>query len=316
MDPEKIAGLVREYPGLARKREIPFAAKAMGSLALPGLLEEDGAFVHDKNGYLIAACDAIMPQLCASAPYFAGRSAVLASVNDVAAMGGKTLMLVNAAGGTDEENLTQIMRGMAEGAAVFGLPIHGGHLMPLGDPNSVCVTAVGRAKKILRSSTVLPGHALVVVAALSGQRAKSWRYGFDSTFCANPRTVRARYTAFRKLAEEGAFSAAKDISNPGVLGTLAVLLETSRVGALIDLDAIPVPEGMPREDWFLAFASFGFVCGMPQSRVKAVTARLRRLGVWAGAVGRATGDDRVLIKSQGQEALLFDWRKDSILRFA
>ena len=45
----------------------------------------------------------------------------------------------------------------------------------------------------------------------------------------------------------------------GVVGTALMLLECSGVGAAIDLDAIPRPDGVALARWLTAFPSFGFL---------------------------------------------------------
>ncbi len=313
-DPQKIADLVRNFPGLARKKDILQVAGAMGPLAFAGLLDEDGASVRLGADHLLAATDAIMPEFCEKAPYHAGRSAVLASVNDVAAMGGKPLMLTNAVGAVDQTALSEITRGMAEAADHLGLRIDGGHLLPLGVPNSVSVTAIGRAKRLLKSSTLKSGQCLVLAVALEGKRSPVWQYGFDATFCVRPRLARSRYTALRNLAEEGLFTAGKDASNPGILGTLAILLETSGLGAKINLNAIPCPIGVPFEDWCLTFPSFCFILGVRDKDLNMVSHRLARHNIRAVEVGRATGGSRVVLSNGDREALLFDWNNEGILK--
>ena len=99
-----------------------------------------------------------------------------------------------------------------------------------------------------------------------------------------------------------------------ILGTLAVLLETSGMGAVIDLDAIPLPRAVPLEDWCLTFPSFGFLLGVRQKDLSMVFHRLARHNIRAAEVGRATRDSLVVLKSKDREALLFDWKKDKILK--
>jgi selenophosphate synthetase-related protein len=45
----------------------------------------------------------------------------------------------------------------------------------------------------------------------------------------------------------------------GIIGTLLMLLETSGCGAILDLDRVPCPVGLPLERWLLCFPSYGFL---------------------------------------------------------
>jgi hypothetical protein len=71
--------------------------------------------------------------------------------------------------------------------------------------------------------------------------------------------LRADIELLPLLAERGLCDAAKDISNAGAIGTTLMLLECSKVGASIDVLAIPRPEGVPLLRWLQSFPSYGFV---------------------------------------------------------
>jgi len=314
MDIKQIIRGIRNFEGLTRKREIPSALKAMGSLAPDGILDEDGVLLRHGREYIVIACDSIQPEICRKAPYFAGRSAVFASVNDVAAMGGKPLKIVNAAGAEDEDNLKKIICGMAEAAQIFGLTIDGGHILPAGSPSGATVTVVGTAKKPLLSSTLRPDHLLLLVTDLKGTRPDNWRYAWNTTTGKSNQQIRGRYTALRRLAEEGMLTAGKDISNAGILGTIAILLETSNVGGIIDLKAIKIPKDIIPLDWYCTFLSFGFILGVKKKNIKHVVLRLKRKGLFANIIGHATTSTKVILEHGIDTAVLFDWQHDAIIK--
>ena len=58
-------------------------------------LGDDTAAIRTNDGYLLLAAEAIHPPLIEDNPYLAGRAAILANVNDVYAMGGRPLALVD-----------------------------------------------------------------------------------------------------------------------------------------------------------------------------------------------------------------------------
>lgn len=314
MDIKQIINGIRKFEGLTRKREIPSALKAMGSLAPDNILDEDGVLLRHGGGYIVIACDSIQPEICRKAPYFAGRSAVFASVNDVAAMGGKPLKIVNASGAEDEDNLKKIIWGMAEAAQIFGLTIDGGHILPTGSASNATVTVVGTAKKPLLSSTLSPDHLLLFVTDLKGTRPNNWRHAWNTTTGKSNQQIRGRYTALRRLAEEGMLTAGKDISNAGILGTIAILLETSNVGGIIDLKAIKIPRGITPLDWYCTFLSFGFILGMQRKNRKKVISRLKRKGLFANIIGYATSSSEVILEHETDTAILFDWKYDTIIK--
>ncbi|MFD2356551.1 AIR synthase-related protein [Nonomuraea ferruginea] len=83
--------------------------------------------------------------------------------------------------------------------------------------------------------------------------------------------------ALAEVAESGAAVAAKDVSMAGMIGSLAMLLEANRLGVQVDMDELPVPEGVPVADWLSCFPCFAFLLTTPDDRVeecaKAFTAR-------------------------------------------
>ncbi len=51
-------------------------------------------------------------------------------------------------------------------------------------------------------------------------------------------SVREKFMVMQTLGERGLVTAGKDLSNPGTIGTLGMLLETSRKGASVDITAM------------------------------------------------------------------------------
>ncbi len=305
-----MARAAREHPGLLRKRE----NRLIAGLSSGAGLFADAAVEALGDGFVAAACDAILPELCARAPRFAGRSAVLAAVNDLAAVGARPLFFVNALAAPDRAVLDELAGGMAEAAALFGVPCRGGHLLPLGTQAGVSVTAVGRASRRVSPGVLSEGDLVVLALCLDGRRPAAHALAWDATFCADPEAVRGRYRALESLFEAGLIRAAKDVANAGILGTLALLAEASGAGVAVDLDSVDRPTEMPFIDWLLSFLSFGFVLGVARQDEARVLETLFRAGVWARAVGTATGDGRVVLHSGDEEAVVFDWNVDSILR--
>jgi uncharacterized protein len=66
--------------------------------------------------------------------------------------------------------------------------------------------------------------------------------------------------------------AGKDISNGGIIGTLAMLLQCSHVGAELWLDRMPSPKGSDLARWLVSFPSFGFLLSVDPSHVAKVIA--------------------------------------------
>ncbi|MEI6127709.1 MAG: AIR synthase related protein, partial [Pseudomonadota bacterium] len=250
----EIINEIRAYPGITRKRNIHLitnglkAANDFGNTAAD--FGEDAAAILHNGEYLLLAADGIWPGLIEANPYGAGKASVMASVNDIYAMGGRPLAMVNVIGLTDSGYYDEIVRGIKKGCAKFRVPMVGGHLHPDTKELSLSVSILGVAKKLLLSSNAVDGQEIVFAVDLEGRGYQckpvlSW----DTNSGKNSEQVLSRLEVLPYLAENDLCSTAKDVSNGGLLGTLALLLETSEKGAIIDIDNVPKPDSFTCIDW-------------------------------------------------------------------
>jgi len=84
------------------------------------------------------------------------------------------------------------------------------------------------------------------------------------------------------------------------------MLETSGVGAEVDLTRIPAPPGVEPIRWLNAFPSFGFVLSVEPKHVDAVCERFARAGVDCRAVGQVLAGSRFELVSGEERALYWD----------
>jgi selenophosphate synthetase-related protein len=163
--------------------------------------------------------------------------------------------VLDAVGGRDAAHVTQILRGIRDGAEAFELPVLGGHTQ-LGVPGALTVTGLGRARDPVPGGGGSLGDALWVCADLEGE----WRPGYhgrqwDST---SPRT-REELRPMLELVRRTRPKAAKDASMAGIIGTVAMLAEASGCGAEIVVARIPRPEQALMADWLTCFPGFAAV---------------------------------------------------------
>jgi selenophosphate synthetase-related protein len=90
------------------------------------------------------------------------------------------------------------------------------------------------------------------------------------------------------LAEKGWVRAGKDISNGGVVGTLAMLLQCSQRGAELWLDQIPRPDQVDLNRWLVSFPSFGFLLSVDPSQIDNVKKLFDDREIAAAQVGTIT----------------------------
>ncbi|WP_019930375.1 MSMEG_0567/sll0787 family protein [Nocardia sp. BMG111209] len=224
--------------------------KAFGGSGFRG---DDGAPVPGSD--LIAACDAIIPAMVERDPEWAGWCAVLVNLNDLAAMGATPAGLLDAVGAPTASLLTRILRGLAEGARAWDVPVLGGHTQ-LGVPAALSVTALGRTDRPVPGGGGRAGHELRVTADLGGR----WRPGYqgrqwDSTTSRSGPELRA----LGGFVAATAPAAAKDVSMAGLAGTVGMLAEASGVGAELEVARVPRPAGAAVADWLTCFPGFAML---------------------------------------------------------
>jgi selenophosphate synthetase-related protein len=119
---------------------------------------------------------------------------------------------------------------------------------------------------------------------------------------------------FAELAESGACVAAKDISMAGLVGSLAMLLEWGRHGVVLDLDAVPVPQGVDLRAWLTCFPSFGFLLCVPPGREADCAQPFSNRGLHAAVVGRIDDSGRLALRLAGACATVLDLTVDHVTR--
>ena len=118
--------------------------------------------------------------------------------------------------------------------------------------------------------------------------------------------LRADIELLPLLAEGGLCDAAKDISNAGAIGTALMLLECSEVGGVIDVHAIPRPEGVPLLRWLQSFPSYGYVFSVRPEHEAAVADHFESRGIACASVGEVTASTQVWLRDEAGRALLWD----------
>jgi len=308
---------IKTYPGITRKNSIYRITNNLQQAVNFGStiahFGEDAAAISFGNEYLLLAADGILPALIQANPYAAGKASVMASVNDIYAMGGRPLAMVNVIGLPNSSFFDDIIRGITKACIKYRVPMVGGHFHPDTCELSLSVAIMGVAKKLLFSNNAKPGQDIIFAVDLEGRGYQckpviSW----DTNSGKTSAQVLERLEVLPTLAEKELCSTAKDISNGGLLGTIALLLEVSEVGAIISLEAIPRPEGFPLLDWLKAFLSYGFVLTADKALSKPIIHAFNNVGVTACTIGHITSVRKMYLSFQGASEILFDFEKEAI----
>jgi AIR synthase-related protein len=291
------------------KTHIRPVAELLGSAPSQGGIRngDDAAAIPDRDGWLLLAADGILPALVERDPYLAGRCAVLANVNDIYAMGGRPTAMVDVLGATSDAEAAELCRGLRDGAARYGVPLVGGHVLRALGSASLAVAILGRARSLITSFDARPGDRLVLVANRDGRFLEPDGF-WNATLARNDAALLPNLELLPAAAEAGLVQAGKDVSMSGVAGTLVMLAETSGVGARLCLDALEPPGGVPVARWLLAFMSYGFLLAVRPEDCDAFAAPFLARGLEAGVVGEITDGSRVFLAQDGHEVALWDWR--------
>lgn len=311
---------LRSRPELELKRDIRIAARILGASAesawLPsGVIAngDDTAALPDGDGFTLFAAEGMRPEFVAADPWFAGFCAVMVNLSDVAAMGGRPWAVVDVlfSGGSDNE---QVLLGMREASRTFGVPIVGGHTTRVAGPSSLAVAVLGRARRLISSYRARPGQAILAAFDLRG-RFRGSTTQFDAATSASAHTLRRSLSILPELAEAELVSAGKDVSMAGLCGSLAMLLETSGVGARLELEQVPAPENVDAVRWLTAFPSFGFVLTAEPARADIIRRRFEAAGVTCNVVGQIDASRRLELHVGSERALYADLSSDALTGF-
>ncbi|HNX40502.1 MAG TPA: methanogenesis marker 2 protein [Methanothrix sp.] len=313
---ESLASNLRGFVGITRKKQIGnllqfFPIESERIIASFG---EDAAVIDDGDSVMLLAADGIWSRLMEVDPEWSGYCSVLVNVHDIAAMGGWPVAMVDVLSVADQEVAERVLAGMKKAIEKFGVPIIGGHLHPDTPYSALDVAILGKAKKggVILSSTALPGEVVIAAADMDGRPHPKFAINFDSTSFKEGEVLRRQLSCMQELGEKGLVKAGKDISNPGLLGTLAMLLETSGVGAVVDVDAIAVPSGLDLGAWLKMYPGMGFVVTARPESAEEVMAVFEVRGLTARVIGRVTEGRKLIIRSGEEEVVLFDLEKDCV----
>lgn len=300
---EALAQGLRELPGVRSKAHIGLVAEIFGGgdwYAGPG---DDGAVLPPGEGSVVVGGEAILPAFVAADPYGAGIAAVLANVNDLAAMGAVPVALLDTVVGPEDVS-REVLRGMHWAAQLYDVPVVGGHLTRTDGPPALSAFGVGRAERVLSATHAAPGQVLVLGCCLDGRMREDFL--FFPSFDERGERLAGDVRLLAELAGTGVAVAAKDVSMAGLVGSLAMLLEPAGLGVDVDLEALPVPDGVPLEDWLGCFPCFAFLLTCPPERVDECVGAFRARGLTGEPLGVLTDDGRVRLVRGAQAVTVFD----------
>ncbi|MDX6647131.1 MAG: uncharacterized protein QOK40_2858 [Miltoncostaeaceae bacterium] len=301
MDLHRLAASVRAHPGLQGKRVLAAVASALGGDG------DDAAILDDGGaGSLVLAAEAILPAFLSSQPRAAGAAGVVTALNDLAATAARPMAILDTLVAGSETLIVEALEGLRNAAALYGVPVVGGHTtLAAGDP-SLATFAVGRALAPLRAAAARPGDAVCLAACLEGALLDGPDGLSFFSHLRGPRRQRAAadLAVVREAAEAGEAWAARDVSMPGAPGSLLQLMESAGgLGCALRVDLLPRPAEVPLGRWLVTFPSYGFLLvGDPES----LAARFAAAGLACARVGTLDDSGRLRLSDGRQEAEVWD----------
>ena len=219
---------------------------------LVGALTGDDAAVwrlSDERALVLTA-DFITPVVDDARTW--GRIAAANSVSDVYAMGGTPLLALNLVGWNVDELSTEllgdVLEGGAEIAALAGFVVAGGHTVDEPEPKyGMAVVGEVHPDRILTNAGLRPGDVLVLTKPLgigiATTAIKADRCPDHLATAAISSMTRLNAAAAEAARRAGA-AGCTDVTGFGLLGHVGRMAEESGVDLEIDVDAVPVLDGV------------------------------------------------------------------------
>lgn len=326
---ESLLDKVRRYPGVLSKVALAPVISSFDKCNASGFSNGDDTAVlkntcinagKENSGYDLFAIEGFIPDFVEQDPWFAGWCGVMVNISDIAAMGGRPRAVVNALWQSSDESAKHIFAGMKAASDAYGVPIVGGHTSHKSDTTQLAVSILGHANKVLSSFDAKAGDAIVVAM---DQRAefRAPYLNWNATTNAPAERLRGDLELLPLLAEKGCLTGCKDISQAGLLGTLAMFMDCSQVGADIALNDIPKPEHVTWDDWLCAFPSFGFLMTCSFDQVDEVIALFEHRDIHAASIGQVTERPSIdvsfvdLETNKTQTAVFWNFEQNEFLGF-
>lgn len=261
---------------------------------------DDCAAIPDGHGgYLLFAAEGMISSFAAASPWFAGYSAVMVNISDVCAMGGLPMAVTDVLWVKDEQQGQEIWAGMQAASKAYAVPIVGGHTCYRSEQKHLAVSILGKANNLLTSFDAKPGETLMVAIDLNGKYYENYPFWNASTTAA-PAHLQASVKLMYQIAEQGLSTTAKDISMGGIIGTLAMLMHTSSIGASIYLDKLPKPAEVAWEKWLVSFPSFGYLFTCKSEDQSAIRVLFASEDISCEAIGEIQAGKTMLINYQNE----------------
>ncbi len=235
----------RSHPASSKKRSAVSSAQS-GEDVLVGLDDgDDAAAVRVGDLAVLSTADFFTPVV--DDAYDWGRIAAANALSDVYAMGGRPVVAINLVGWPRDvlplELMTEVLRGGLAVASEAGCPVIGGHSIDDPEPKyGMAVTGVADPARLLRNDAAEPGLPLTLTKPLGVGLLNNRHKQTGEVFAEAIATMTQLNRDAAEAAVASGVRAATDVTGFGLLGHLYKMCRASKVGAVIDVAAVPVIE--------------------------------------------------------------------------
>ena len=116
----------------------------------------------------------------------------------------------------------------------------------------------------------------------------------------------------RELAKKKLVHAAKDISNPGIVGTLGMLLDASKKGGVLNVTQIPITENASLQQWVCMYPGFGIVLTCDPERSNEIIPIFKKNKITAKICGEVQGTHLLSVSDGVDSSVVLDFKKDFV----
>ncbi|MHA1298380.1 MAG: AIR synthase related protein [Candidatus Helarchaeota archaeon] len=323
MNIDRIADYIRNFEGVRRKNSIAESIKSLEETLNLGVAKviksfgEDAAFIevpNIKNEYILLAMDGMWDKLVQADPYIAGYFSILVNVDDIVVKGGTPIALLDTLSSTDSMYTNKMIDGIVAGCKKFSVPMVGGHYHPDTNYNTLSVAILGIVEKnsALFSDSANVGDAICIAIDMDGSFNTKFKYAFNSTQHKTPAQIQQIFNSWRQVTSNKLATAGKDISNPGILGTLGMLLDASEKGGHVRIPNIPIPKNIELEMWLKAYPGYGIIFTANTNDVYKISRLFSETTVIIKEIGEVDDSRKLIIEDETSSVELFDFSKTNL----
>jgi hypothetical protein len=267
---------------------------------------EDAASIFQddsKDELILLTTDAITEELSQKNPWAAGFSAIMVCVGDIYACGGIPTAASAIISSDQAQIRDELLNGLLEATNRFEIPLIRGHTSDKTSNVGVSATVVGTVKKenYISAGGARTGDDIIIIADFDGRVGKSNKFYWDTITYKSKEEIMEKKQVMKIIAENRLVHSSKDISNGGIFGTLLLLLQYSKKGAIVDLELIQAPKDVitsdfPLEDYVKMYLTFAFLVTSSESNFKKISEIGSKFGLSVFKIGKITKNTQIRMK--------------------